>query len=84
MARLSMQLGKTYIRMSYPNTPESTIYETWGGERNFLQILGVYLIVEKGLDLDADEYEFENAINEITNRTFWWFTNRGERDRIEW
>lgn len=65
-----MQLSKTYKRMSYPSTPESHIYQTWGGKNNFLQILGVYLVVEKGLDLQGDEFEIEDAIDEMTNRTF--------------
>jgi len=70
VARLSGQLSKTWRQMSYPQTPENSTYERWGGKGNFLQILGVYMIVEKGLDLQRDELGIEDAIDEMTNRTF--------------
>lgn len=69
--RLAKELGGSWKKMMFDNKSEAAIYEPWETPRNFLQILGVYLIVEKGLDFDtSDAAEVDAALDEISGRSF--------------
>ncbi|HEX5448113.1 MAG TPA: hypothetical protein VFW90_02850 [Candidatus Saccharimonadales bacterium] len=70
VGNLSRQLGKTWKELMYANASEQTVYRKWGGETRFLEILGMYMIIEKGLDINHDDAALTEAIDELTSRTF--------------
>jgi hypothetical protein len=67
---LARRLGRTWRKLLFKDVSESDAYKEWGGGDEFLQILGMYMIIEKGLDVDNDESGMDMAMNELMASSF--------------